>query len=168
MDIAGALYEYHGLRRDAFSAPDGAEMIGGGGFDGDVPFGDPDGASQGASHLRDEGGKPGFLCDDGCVDVSNVPAPIAHHAEHGAEQVQAAGIFEPGVARWEVGPEISERRGAQEGIHEGMGQDVGIRIAGQSTLMRHVDAAQAQGPAGFERVNVETRPDPDFRHSTRR
>ena len=44
--------------------------------------------------------------------------------------------------------------GAEEGVDDGVGQDVGVGVAGEPAVVGHVDAAEDEPPAGREAVAV--------------
>ena len=77
-----------------------------------------------------------------CVDVLDAPAVLGHDLCHTAGQHEAVG---PGVLFRRIGEvlaDVAQRRCAQHGVHDRMGQHVGVRVAQQTLFIRHFHAAQ--------------------------
>ena len=60
----------------------------------------------------------------------------------------------PGIGIREMPADISPAQGPENGITEGMSQDIGIRVAGQSVDVRDGDAAQDQFPVRDQAVGI--------------
>src|SRR4051794_11390969 len=147
-----------GDRREALAPPGEAETVAGGRAEADA------GSRERSGQRRLGVGAPGpdarRVADDLHGDVPDPEAgPL--HPQVGLGQQRGTGRAGPGgVARAEVGAEVTEPRGAEQRVAGGMGRDVAVGVAGQS-----VDALpqQPRDPAlatGFEGVHVDADPHP--------
>ena len=88
---------------------------------------------------------------------SRMRQPLSRHARE-----QPAGV-RPRVGRVVVGKQLADVAGTQgpeDGIHKGVGDDIGIRVAQQATLAGHLDTRQDETAPLGEGVDVEAVPDP--------
>src|SRR3989442_8886573 len=90
-----------------------------------------------------------------------LPGERIHHA---FEQGQARYALPARIGVGEHAPEVAQGQRAQEGLAHGMGQDIGIRVALEPSLRRDGDAAQYEGAAVDERVEIEAEAAPRGGH----
>src|SRR5579864_2024618 len=74
-----------------------------------------------------------------------------------AQHLEAADAAPALFGRWEPFTDVATPSGAEQPIDERMDKSVAVRVAGQATAMRNVDAAQPQRNAFRERVDIHTR-----------
>src|SRR5438034_704358 len=82
-----------------------------------------------------------------------------------AQQQQARYAFHFLVAAGEMLADITQRRRAEQGIDDSMGQDIAVGMAGQAALMWNLYAPQHQGPSRGQLVGIIALTDADA-HST--
>ena len=63
--------------------------------------------------------------------------------------------------------DVRQAGGAEQGVGHGVQQDVGVAVAEQMAVVRHVDAAQPQRSAGGGAVRVFAESDAEVGHGGR-
>jgi len=109
-----------------------------------------------AAHLRNVRGKLGGLCNDRCIDIADAITGFVHDGGDGRGQFEAvsSGIGRIGVG--EVAANVTLAQGAEDGIHYGMGQHIGIRVAEQAGGVRDIDPAEDEPAALHQAVHIVT------------
>ena len=95
--------------------------------------------------------------DDG---ISRLTQPLRHTLE----QQDAR---DPGVSRVRIGKEladIAQRRRAEQSVHDGVRQHVGVAVAEQALFIRHLYAAENESPPLRQAVDVIAVSDAQARH----
>ena len=151
--------QHGGLGGDSLLASCEAKAFRGGGFYGYAVKCNPEGFGKVRPHLQDVGGESGTLRDHGAIEVAAGVTVILDESFHLAEQNEAVRALVTRVGVWKVLAEVSEREGTEQGVHHGMGEDVGVRVAVQSTVMGNLNSAEDELAACDEGVNVESTSD---------
>ena len=58
-------------------------------------------------------------------------------------------------------PDVAQAGGAEQRVDDRVGEDVGVRVAGEPLLVRDVDAAEDEPATGREGVRVDADAGPD-------
>ena len=137
-----------------------------------LPFtvtGAPTASARRRSHLLAVGRQLGRLQHDRAVDVAGLPARRPDRRHGATEQVEAVGAGQGGIGVGEVLADVAEAGGAEERVGHGVGDDIGIAVAGQTGLAVEPYPTQHQRAVGVvaEGVDVEALPHPHRqRHSS--
>src|SRR5581483_1783741 len=153
--------EGDGEAGDALAPAEGPEPLGPLGLDAD---GRPHHGRQPFSHGRLVGGQLRRFEDHRRVGIGDRPPGGRHEFDDPGQQGQAVGPPPAGVAIGEVGADVAETGGAEEGVGHGVGHDVGVAVPGQTPLAGQDDPAQDQRPPRVVApgMDVEALPDPDL------
>jgi len=120
------------------------------------------GLERGSEFLFDGGNKRSDLrrlADERSIQVDDAQALSADHLPDLSEQGQAGSIFVPGVGVWKDRADIRKSGRTQQGIGNGMAQDVSVRMSEQALLSRYLDTAQHQAPARSEAMGIKAESD---------
>ena len=80
---------------------------------------------------------------------------VLEERAHLPEEVEAAGVAVLLVGVGEVLADVAEASGAQQRVDRGVGEDVGVRVAGEAALRTlHLHSPQHEAPALGETVRV--------------
>ena len=101
----------------------------------------------------------GSLGEDRDVGVGDAVAAIVGELHGVLEEVDRRGAFPLRVGGREVVADVAEREGAEDGVGEGVPGGVGVGMALQLLRVRDADAAEDDGVARLEAVDVEARAD---------
>lgn len=104
----------------------------------------------------------GFLGENGDVGIDRLPAPALELRQGFAEETLRGHVFPLRVRIGVSVANVAQTHRAQQGIGEGMQDDIGIRMANQSARMGNADAAEDQRPSFGQAVGVVTTSDADF------
>ena len=110
----------------------------------------------------------GGLNDDGRVDVEQRVAGLAGEPDAMLQQEDGVGTLPLRVRVGEMPAEVSQGARPEDGVGQGVGQDVGVRVAERSAFERNPDPAQDERPAYGEPVRIESVPDPECAHRSSR
>jgi hypothetical protein len=77
------------------------------------------------------------------------------------QELGAVGVFPAGIGIGEMHPNIAQRRGAQKGIGDSMRKNVRIRVSFEAELAGNGDAAEDQGPARRDTMDIPALADSD-------
>ena len=100
------------------------------------------------------GAQFGLLGDDGAVHVHYAPTLSLHGGVGLAQQGAAVGVFMFGGGVGEVGADIAQGGGTEQGIGDGVQQGVGVGVAEQAFFKGDGYAAENERAAGHELVDV--------------
>jgi hypothetical protein len=131
----------HGVRRYPFLTAFEAKAFRGGRFHADRFGVYPHGVGQVHAHLVAIRGKAGRLgCNHG-IDIAYLKATFSHQGSDLCQKPQgiSARIAEVGIG--EELADIARTDGAEQGIGNSMGQDVGIGMSEQALFMGNLDPA---------------------------
>src|SRR5438094_6809985 len=78
-------------------------------------------------------GQAGLLCNDGRVQIYHTPTFELEAIGHLVEEPEALSVAKGRVPWREVVAKVAPAGGAEQGIHDGMGQNVGVRVTSQAT-----------------------------------
>jgi len=97
-----------------------------------------------------------FRClgDDGVVDVADFPALGVDQRNHMTQQHAAVGALELRVGVRKVFADITQRGRAEQGIAQGVQQDVTVGVSEQPEAVCNAHAAQSNEIAFSETVHI--------------
>ena len=147
--------EGDGLGGDALAGADRAELLHRGGLHGDGVDGDAERRGEALAHLLDAGGDLRRLGEDREVGVGDAPALAAQERDDGLEEPDAVRALPLRVGVGEEVPDVAERGGAEERVHQRVRRRVGVRVAEEAEGELELDAAQDEPPPRDEAVDVE-------------
>ncbi|MEA2627916.1 MAG: hypothetical protein QOJ10_376 [Chloroflexota bacterium] len=101
-----------------------------------------------------------LLGNHSAVDIDDSIARIPDGTNRRRQQVLARGALETRVARGEVLADVSKACSTEEGVDDGVCQDVGVGIPIKPDGMVDAHPAKNEVPSGAEWVRIVTRPDP--------
>ena len=117
------------------------------------------------AHRGDVGRKARRLRQNSRVDIGDGKAVFGKQRSDVSEQPEAV---RPGVLRVRVREklaDIAERRRAEQGVHDRVGQNVRVRVTEQSLFKSELLAAQNEPPPLHEAVDVVAVADADVAHT---
>src|SRR5262249_5403813 len=94
------------------------------------------------------------LEDDGGIDVDDRVAELERKLFRVAEEDERIASFPARVGIGEMHTDIAEGGGAENGIGDGVGEDVGVGVSGESEFAGDGDAAENERAAGLDAVHV--------------
>ncbi|MPN44855.1 hypothetical protein SDC9_192422 [bioreactor metagenome] len=94
------------------------------------------------------------LRHDGAVDVAHFPARRAHAPQRLGQQHGRIGAAELRVAVGKVRTNVTQRRGAQQRVGDGVQQHVGVGVAKQAQGVRYLHAPQHETAPRHQGVDV--------------
>ena len=97
-----------------------------------------------------------FLGEDDDIDIDRPPAFLVETREHLAEKRARIGVAEGWVGVWIRVADVAESRRAEQGVGDGVQDDVGVTMTDQPARMLDTDAAQNQRPAFRQAMRVVT------------
>src|SRR6266536_5463564 len=103
--------------------------------------------------------EPGTVAHDGRGHVGDRPAGLAGQRRGLAAEAEAVGAGPAWVAGREVLAEVAEAGGAQHRVADGVGEHVGVGVAGEAALERHHHPAEDQRSPIDQGVQVDPLPD---------
>ena len=162
--FVSCLFQQHDcVGTDAFFAACEAEVFGGGGLDGDVVKVDVHYLGEGLLHLGNVGIEFGPFGTNRAVDVSDGVAFGGHDVEGAAEENLGVDVFKlVALLGREVVADVAHVGGTEDGVADGMDEDIGIGVAKQSEGVLYLDAAEPQGATFHQLVDIEAKADAGF------
>ena len=103
----------------------------------------------------------GPLGEDDAVDVDDPPAERGDGVQGGAQHFGRVAAAVLGIGVGKHLPDVAQGGGPQQGVGHGVQERVGVAVADRLAVVRDVDAAQPQRPAGPETVRVVSESDAD-------
>jgi hypothetical protein len=94
--------------------------------------------------------------DDGGIDVGNAITPIGREFLCVKEELNGTSAAPLGSSIGEVHADVAEGEGAKNGVGDGMGEDIGIGMTGETELAGDGYAAEDKRPAGFDAMSIPT------------
>ncbi|MNF99164.1 hypothetical protein D3C84_820540 [compost metagenome] len=94
------------------------------------------------------------LGDDGVIDVADLPAFGVDQCDDMTQQRTAVGALELRVGVREMLADVTQCSGTEQGIAQGMQQDVTIGVSEQSEAVCNAHAAQSDEIAFSETVHI--------------
>ena len=144
------------MGRDAFAAPGKAELFGCGGFDRDLRGVEPHDFGHDGAHLRGVRADFGDFADQGAIGIGDVIAVFAGQIAGVAEEDVAGRAFPLWIRGGEVLADVAHRKGAVDGVGDGVHADVGVRVALEAACVGDGEAAECDVIAGAKAVDVVT------------
>ena len=135
-------------------------MFAGFGFDVDGVDGKFQKFRQPLSDLFLVGRKFRLLGVDCAVEIDRLPASFPDTSQGVGQEPGRVGSGESGVCVWESIADVAEASGSQQGIGNGMQQDVRIAVAQQAAVEVDFDPAQDQGPVGRKAMRIVSQTNP--------
>ena len=118
------------------------------------------------------GAELGPLEDDGNVEVAEGVPGFAHEPVGLGDEEVGGGVLPAGVVVGEELADVGLGESAEDGVGGGVVDDIAVAVPGWAAVVVEFDAADDEGAAGFEAVEVEAVADPvgerggrDFRFS---
>lgn len=139
---------------ECFAATDGVHAFVGFGFEVDLIRRDTEGSGNVCAHCGKVGTEFGAFEDDDGVDVNDAETLLLEEVAREFEKTDGAGIFPAWIGIGEVSADVGEAGGAEECVGDGVNEDVAIGVASGAAVEWDVDAADDEGAAGFEAVEV--------------
>ena len=102
----------------------------------------------------------GRFADHDDIGVADAPARGRQPGDNLAQQANAVGAGVGGVGVGKQGADVGQPAGAQQRVNKRVCDNVGIRVPGETQLVRHRHPGQDQRPAGDEAVRVVADADP--------
>ncbi|MNI77532.1 hypothetical protein D3C73_1338320 [compost metagenome] len=94
------------------------------------------------------------LGDDGVIDVADFPAFGMDQCDDVTQQRTAVGALELRVGIREMLADVAQRRGAEQGIAQGVQEDVTVRVGEQPEAVCNAHTAQSDEIAFSETVHI--------------
>ncbi len=158
------MQEDDGIGSDSFFPANGSEPFVGRGFDTDLVAGEAEAGGEAIAHLGKVGFEFGPFGDDDRIDVANLPALAEDEFVYLGEELQAVGSLPLGIVRGEVVADITQAGGSEHGVHDGVGEDVGVAVADEAEFVVDFDATENEGAIGAEAVDVVAVADANVGH----
>ena len=154
---SGTEDQRHGRYRHPLHKANDSEPFGGRRLYRYAVHGNPHRLGHRCAHGVDVGAEFRALHADRAVDVSHLVTPLAEQGDHPLQQDLRVDALEIVRRVGEVEPDITQRRGTQQGVAYGMYRHVAVRVGDTSFLMGNLDAPQYQLqplPEGMHVVSV--------------
>ena len=162
---AGTLQQADGPGGDALLATHEAQALGGGCGEAHLRGVDPHRLGHALPHGVAVRCELGRLRRDGAVAVHEAKSPLARKVRDPRQEDHAVRALVGWVGVREEPPYVAGAHGAEDGVHERVGDDVGIGVALEPALRGDVHPAEDEGAPLGERVDVKPMADPE-RHCT--
>ena len=152
--LKAALEQGDGPGLDALLATHVAQALGGRGLDAHALDVHAHRARHVLAHGLAVGRELGGLAVDGAVAVDQLEATLAHERGDVAEQGDGVGALVGGVGVGEELADVARAHGAEDGVHEGVHEHVGVGVAEQARGVVDVHAAEDELAPLHEAVHV--------------
>ena len=119
----------HGRGGGPFLAAFKAHMLGGGGFDGDLLDAKAEDRGDTLAHLRDIGGDFGTLQANRGIDIADGVMMRCQQIGRAFQQDGAVDVLVGRILVREMLPYVAQGGGSEQGIGNGMKQDIGIGMS---------------------------------------
>src|SRR5680860_1751813 len=150
-----ALDRSHGQRGYPLAATHEAHALVGGELHVHLEWGQFDRVGQARAHGVPVGAQLRGLADDAGVDVAHGPAVLPEEAADLLQQRDRVGVAPALIGVGEVQADVAETGGAQERVDHGVGEHVGVGVAGEAVFgLGHLHPTQHQTAALAEAVRV--------------
>ena len=93
-------------------------------------------------HLRDMGGQLWLLCQNGSIYIAYLPARLVQQSHHMVQQNQTIRSLVGRISIREVAADITQSCRPKQGIHDCMGEHIGVRVAQQPQRVRYLYPTQ--------------------------
>src|SRR5215203_2746279 len=111
---------------------------------------------QAGTHLVTEWVELWLLTDDGGVDVRRRVTGVGELLAHGAQKTERVGVTPALVGVGKVLADVAEAGRSEQRVDDGVGQDVGVAVAGEPGFgLLDLHAAEDQAATGRQAVGVE-------------
>ena len=149
-----ALEQYHHLGADRFFAADRANPLARLGFEVHRRGWHREQASHRLSNLRLVAGKLRPLGEDGTIGVDGPPTLRADGRQDLGEHLRRTAITVRGIVVRKPFADVTQPGRTEQGVNQGVQQDVGIGMPYRTPIMRNPNAAEEQRPAGFQTMGI--------------
>src|SRR5579884_134413 len=143
-----------GLRLGRFAFAHRAHPLGGFEFHGDSIHGQFQGSRQGLADRSAVILQLGALQDYGGIDVGDVESLLADELGGVGQKPHAIGALPLRIGIGKMHSDIAQGGGAQQGVGDGVRENIGVGVALQPELAGDYDAAQDERPAGRDAVHI--------------
>jgi hypothetical protein len=149
--------EYNGVRGEGFAASNGSNFFAGLGFDVDLLGGGVQELCEAAANARFPVGEAWLFRVDGAIEVDDLPVLLAEGVEDSLEECGRIGIEKCGAGVGEPFADIAQCSGTEEGIDDGMEEDIGIAMTIEpERSILNMDSAEHERSAGDCAVGIVT------------
>ncbi len=152
--ILDPIDQRNGVNGDPVAASDPAEALVALRFDRDVPWRDTYRVRKPCAHGLGVWTDPWLLRDNGDIHVDDLVVLGLEECDGANEQSDGIGASIGFVAGGKVGPDVTEGRRTEEGVSDGVGDRVGIRVTGKPKVARNLDATEDQTASAHEPMRV--------------
>jgi len=135
------------------------EAFGGLALDADVVDVDAEEVGDALAHLSRERDDLGAVHDEDAVDVDDLEADEGDFFERGFEENGGVGALPLGVGGGEEGADVSGGYGSEEGVGDGVEEEIAVGVAGEALGMVDAQTTDDEGYAFLEGVGVEAEAD---------
>jgi len=150
-----ALGEKHnGVAFTREALADGTDGFGGFEFDADGGRREIESRGQAFTHGRAELFELGAFEDDGSVDIANGIAAIGGEFLSVKKKLNGIGAMPFGRCVGEMHADVAESEGAKNSIRDGVGEDIGIGVAGQTEFAGYSYTAENKRAPRFDAMGV--------------
>lgn len=151
--------EYNHLRGQGFLTSDGPHLLAGLGFDTDPIDGQVQELGDALPHQSLVGTQLGLLGENNGIHIDEGEPGFSYPLP---SQLEHFGGISPPVGLVRVGKQladIAQTGRAQQGIRQGMEQDIGVTMSNRLPAVRHVNPAHAERASGFESMRIVSQAD---------
>ncbi len=135
------------------------EAFGGLALDADVVDVDAEEVGDALAHLAGQGNDLGAVHDEDAVDVDDFEADEGDLFERGLEEEGGVGALPLGVGGGEEGADVAGGDCAEEGVGDGVEEEVAVGVAGEAFGVIDLEAADDQRHVLLEGVRVKAETD---------
>ena len=153
-DLFWQVDETNGMSGDSFAMADGANPLIRGRFEAHLVRSYPKLIRNICPHPFDVGRHARGLGDDHRVDVGQAGIPLCKARRDRTEQNQAGDVFPFRIMVGKMMSQVAQPRRPQQGIADGVKQNVGVGMAGESQWMGNIDTADHAATPRFQPMYV--------------
>jgi len=143
------------------------EAFGGFGLDADLVEFDAEEVGDADAHFAGDGRDFGRGENEGGVDVYDAVAGVLEFFKGEIEEDGGVGVFPSRVVGREEGADVARGHCAEEGVGDGVEEDVAVGVAGEAFGVVEREAADAERNAGLEDVRVIAKSDANIHKSAK-
>lgn len=148
--------QHHSEGGNAFATARETHALGSGSLDIDTGQGAAQISGDGLDHARYVGGQFGFLGNQGEIGIVYGQAYIPQRGHNPTQQDTAVDTGISWVAVGEMAAYVTQTRGTQQSVAEGVDGDIAIGVGLQPPVVGHLNSGKHQGAPGGEAMGVDT------------
>lgn len=151
------LNQRHRKRSGAFLAANETQLFGSCRFDGNLIGLNVEGSSKIVAHLRGIAHDFGRFEHESGIDIDNSKVLSSQQPRDFLQKDETGDSGKALITVRKMRAEIAEIGRAQQGIANGVTQNISIRVPGKALLMRNVNPAENHGAPAHQRMNIITK-----------